>query len=124
MKLLALALLLAPGLAFGQKVPQGTPAKTDPPKAKSAPAGSAKSVEDQEALRKRNEIMQAERDGVEVRVKGIAHFRGIRGNQLMGTGLVVGLAGSGDTKKSVITQQILTNMFRTSGSSSNPRSSI
>jgi flagellar P-ring protein precursor FlgI len=61
------------------------------------------------------EIMAAEKDGIEVRIKGLGHFRGIRGNQLMGTGLVVGLAGSGDSKKSVITQQIVSNMFKEFG---------
>lgn len=87
----------------GQKASQPNQAKQKPPQ------------DDQEALRKRMEIMAAEKDGIEVRIKGLAHFRGIRGNQLMGTGLVVGLGGTGDTKKSVITQQIISNMFKEFG---------
>ncbi len=70
---------------------------------------------DQDQLRKQQEIVQAEKNGVDVRIKGIAHFRGIRTNQLMGTALVVGLAGTGDTRKSIVTQQIISNMFKMFG---------
>ncbi len=58
---------------------------------------------------------KAERDGVEVRVKDIARFRGIRGNQLVGYGLVMGLAGTGDTKKSVFTRNSIANMLKSMG---------
>ena len=38
-----------------------------------------------------------------VRIKDIATFSGVRDNQLIGYGLVVGLAGTGDKKDSVFT---------------------
>lgn len=118
MKSATLLLAFAAALGFAQTPPPGTAGGTTAngaPKTGSAQAKQQPPKEDQEALRKRMEIMTAERDGIEVRLKGLGHIRGVRGNQLMGTGLVVGLAGSGDSKKSVITQQIISNMFKEFG---------
>ncbi len=50
-----------------------------------------------------------------VRIKDIAKVQGVRSNQLMGYGLVVGLAGTGDTTKSIFTLQSITNMLKTFG---------
>jgi len=47
------------------------------------------------------------------RIKDIADIQGIRSNPLTGIGLVVGLAGTGDT--TLPSQQILTNIFRDYG---------
>ncbi len=38
-------------------------------------------------------------DGVWARVKDVARFRGVRSNQLVGTGLLLGLEGPGESKK-------------------------
>ncbi|MDE2579165.1 MAG: flagellar basal body P-ring protein FlgI [Hyphomicrobiales bacterium] len=47
-----------------------------------------------------------------VRVKDIAFVRGVRDNQLIGYGLVVGLQGTGDTlRNSVFTEQALQSML-------------
>jgi flagellar P-ring protein precursor FlgI len=47
-----------------------------------------------------------------VRIKDIASVRGVRDNQLIGYGLVVGLQGTGDTLNNApFTQQALQNMF-------------
>jgi flagellar P-ring protein precursor FlgI len=47
-----------------------------------------------------------------VRIKDIASIRGVRDNQLLGYGLVVGLQGTGDTlNNSPFTQQAIQNMF-------------
>lgn len=47
-----------------------------------------------------------------VRIKDIASVRGVRDNQLIGYGLVVGLQGTGDTlNNSPFTQQAIQNMF-------------
>ena len=47
-----------------------------------------------------------------VRIKDIASIRGVRENQLVGYGLVVGLQGSGDTlRNSVFTEQSLQSML-------------
>uniref|UniRef100_UPI00333E283E flagellar basal body P-ring protein FlgI n=1 Tax=Castellaniella defragrans TaxID=75697 RepID=UPI00333E283E len=46
------------------------------------------------------------------RVKDLASFQGVRENQLIGYGLVVGLDGSGDqVRQTPFTQQSLTNML-------------
>jgi len=47
------------------------------------------------------------------RIKDIVDIQGIRGNPLTGTGLVVGLAGTGDTTS--LSQRVLTNILRSSG---------
>ncbi len=46
-----------------------------------------------------------------VRIKDIASFSGVRDNQLIGYGLVVGLAGTGDKKDSVFTMSSMRNML-------------
>lgn len=46
------------------------------------------------------------------RIKDLASFTGVRENQLIGYGLVVGLDGSGDqVRQTPFTQQSLTNML-------------
>jgi flagellar P-ring protein precursor FlgI len=60
-------------------------------------------------------IAEAEQRGVEVRIKDIARFRGIRNNQLLGYGLVVGLEGTGDTKNTPFTQTLLANAMKDLG---------
>lgn len=46
-----------------------------------------------------------------VRIKDIATFSGVRDNQLIGYGLVVGLSGTGDKKDSVFTTSSIANMM-------------
>jgi len=65
-------------------------------------------------------IADAERDGIEVRIKDVARFRGVRPNQLRGFGLVIGLEGTGDTKKTPFTQQLLANALRDFGTAVDP----
>jgi flagellar P-ring protein precursor FlgI len=50
-----------------------------------------------------------------VRLKDIASVKGIRSNQLVGYGLVVGLDGTGDGNKSPFTSQALVNMLENMG---------
>jgi len=50
-----------------------------------------------------------------VRLKDIAEINGVRRNQLVGYGLVVGLNGSGDGKKAVFTVQSMTAMLERMG---------
>lgn len=47
------------------------------------------------------------------RIKDIVDIQGIRSNPLKGTGLVIGLAGTGDT--TLLSRQMLTNILRNSG---------
>ncbi len=55
------------------------------------------------------------------RIKDIAQIHGVRGNQLMGYGLVTGLNGTGDDmKKSVFTLQAVYNMMTRNGITINP----
>lgn len=49
------------------------------------------------------------------RLKDIVNFKGIRTNQLIGFGLVVGLNGSGDSKKSLITSKALQSFLQRLG---------
>lgn len=52
---------------------------------------------------------------VEVRVKDISRIDGLRENQLIGYGLVVGLDGTGDSKKTLFTTTSVVNMLERLG---------
>ncbi len=54
------------------------------------------------------------------RLKDLASIKGVRDNQLVGYGLVVGLNGTGDGKKSPFTSQALVNMLENMGVHVNP----
>src|SRR3974390_3114128 len=49
------------------------------------------------------------------RIKDIASFEGVRDNQLVGYGLVVGLNGTGDRSQTFFSTQTLSNMLERSG---------
>jgi flagellar P-ring protein precursor FlgI len=50
-----------------------------------------------------------------VRIKDLGRFDGVRDNVAIGYGLVVGLAGTGDSPKSVVTVQSISNMLQEFG---------
>ncbi len=50
-----------------------------------------------------------------VRIKDIASFGGVRDNQLVGYGLVVGLSGTGDKRDSAFTMRSMVNMLEKMG---------
>ncbi len=54
-------------------------------------------------------------EAVAVRIKDITDIKGVRQNQLVGYGLVVGLEGTGDGKKTQFTVNSLTHMLRKMG---------
>ncbi len=54
------------------------------------------------------------------RIKDIANVRGVRQNQLVGYGLVVGLDGSGDSTKTEFTQQSLSSLLERMGVTVDP----
>ena len=54
------------------------------------------------------------------RLKGLVTLEGVRDNQLMGYGLVVGLAGTGDRQQTVFSAQSLTNLLERMGLSVSP----
>jgi flagellar P-ring protein precursor FlgI len=68
----------------------------------------------------RKEIEKAELDGVEVRIKEIARFRGVRSNKLLGYGLITGLAGTGDSQQSLATASMLSNALKDFGAIQDP----
>ena len=53
----------------------------------------------------------------EAPLKGLGRFDGWRENALIGQGLVVGLAGSGDSSRSLVTRQALRNVYSRLGTS-------
>jgi flagellar P-ring protein precursor FlgI len=53
--------------------------------------------------------------GTESRVKDLVNVEGIRDNQLLGYGLVVGLNGTGDKRQTVFSAQSLTNLLSRMG---------
>lgn len=55
-----------------------------------------------------------------VRIKDIATFSGMRGNQLVGYGIVVGLSGTGDKRSSPFTNTSIINMMERMGVAMDP----
>jgi flagellar P-ring protein precursor FlgI len=63
----------------------------------------------------------AEKDKkVEAKLKEVARLQGVRGNQLIGYGLVVGLDGTGDKDQTRFTVQSLSNFLARQGTTVNP----
>lgn len=56
------------------------------------------------------------------RLKELVSLEGVRDNQLMGYGLVVGLAGTGDRRQTVFSAQSLTNLLERMGLTVSPTS--
>src|SRR6476620_7386970 len=54
------------------------------------------------------------------RLKDLVSIEGVRENQLIGYGLVVGLAGTGDRRQTMFSAQSLTNMLERMGVSVPP----
>src|ERR1041384_6882024 len=54
------------------------------------------------------------------RLKELISLEGVRDNQLMGYGLVVGLAGTGDRRQTVFSSQSLTNLLERMGITVSP----
>lgn len=65
-------------------------------------------------------LAAAAAEGQAARLKDIATFRGVRPNQLVGYGLVVGLAGSGDGSDALFTLQSMSSMLEKMGVTVNP----
>src|SRR5690242_10381895 len=82
---------------FAQEAP---PIEVNPPVAGGSTTSSDPQVSGIMDGRRAN---AAEKNGIEVEIKSIARFRGVRKNQILGYGLVVGLEGTGDTKKTPFT---------------------
>ena len=60
-------------------------------------------------------LLIAPKAGVATRIKELASVEGVRDNQLIGYGLVVGLAGTGDRRQTVFSAQSLSNMLERMG---------
>jgi flagellar P-ring protein precursor FlgI len=60
-------------------------------------------------------VLPAPVRGLSSRVKDVAHVQGVRDNQLIGYGLVVGLDGSGDSRQTRFTTQTLSNLLQLEG---------
>lgn len=57
---------------------------------------------------------------IESRLRDVARLQGVRGNQLLGYGVVVGLDGTGDKNQTKFTVQSLTNLLSRQGLTVNP----
>lgn len=110
--------LLAPSVLFAQgapRTPTAPPSSTPPVNNGAVERAKQHEIRLSEEQKRDSAIAAGEKDGIEVRIKEIARFRGIRPNQLMGVGLVVGLAGTGDSRKSSVTNSIVSNLFKNFG---------
>src|SRR5919205_223852 len=64
--------------------------------------------------------MTAAQDPTAARLKDLVAIEGVRDNQLIGYGLVVGLAGTGDRRQALFSAQSLTNMLERMGITVSP----
>lgn len=62
--------------------------------------------------------------GAPARLKDVAVLEGVRDNQLLGYGLVVGLAGTGDKRQTVFSAQTLANLLERMGVSVDPKAML
>lgn len=99
----------------GGAAPPAQPLVTPAPRKLTPEELKQQEAEDRADRAKLNRIRQVGTQGIYVRIKDIARFRGIRPNQLLGYGLIVGLEGSGDTRATPFTQQLLANAMKTFG---------
>ncbi|MEN6600882.1 MAG: flagellar basal body P-ring protein FlgI [Bryobacteraceae bacterium] len=60
-------------------------------------------------------LMSVVPSGAATRLKDLAAWEGVRDNQLVGYGLVVGLAGTGDKRQTIFSAQTLTNILQRMG---------
>src|SRR5580704_14951722 len=65
-------------------------------------------------------LMAASIQGAGTRLKEVVGLEGVRDNQLIGYGLVVGLNGTGDKQQTLFSNQALTNMLRRMGVTVDP----
>jgi len=99
-KLLVLLFVALTAYSFAQQNP---PAKPD--------SKRDQEIKDEMARRMQN-MKRAELNGVAVRIKDVARFRGVRSNKLMGVGVVVGLQGTGDSRKNAQVSQAIQNYMK------------
>jgi flagellar P-ring protein precursor FlgI len=65
-------------------------------------------------------FMMANTTHASVRLKSIAHLAGLQENPITGYGLVIGLAGSGDSRRNKDTTQAIANLLQSFGVNINP----
>lgn len=68
-----------------------------------------------ERIRRMDSIQKQELEGVQVRLKDIGRFRGVRPNSIMGVGVVFGLQGTGDTRRNPQVARAISNYLRSIG---------
>lgn len=101
-------------------IPSGLVAQSEPPQPTTTPPATAATDRRLPDVFDPARAIEVERDGIEVRIKDIARFRGVRRNQLLGYGLIVGLEGTGDTRKTPFTQTLLANAMKNFGTMIDP----
>ncbi|HLO98202.1 MAG TPA: flagellar basal body P-ring protein FlgI [Fimbriimonas sp.] len=107
LSLLVIACLCFAGFASAQR--DAKPTANTPPGAS------------QDELGKRMaNVRNAEANGIQVRIKDVARFRGVRANSLMGVGVVVGLKGTGDTRKNPQIATAIANYMKSMNMDVNP----
>lgn len=99
-----LILSVVAAISFAQAKPQASAQNK-------AEAKKEQDIKD-EVARRMQSLRKAETNGVSVRLKDVARFRGVRSNKLMGVGVVVGLQGTGDSRKNLQVSQAIQNYMK------------
>ena len=101
------------GAGFAARAGQVTPAAPAAVRVKSMPA--AVRPESMPAAMRLESAPAAQASPLLARLKDLVMLEGVRDNQLLGYGLVVGLAGTGDRRQTVFSTQSLTNLLERMG---------
>ena len=108
-----------PGLS-GQGAPGPARAPVTPPVGTPTPSAPIVSNPTQSGSGPTTVVDSAQTGSAKVRLKELVTIEGVRANQLVGYGLVVGLNGTGDRQQTVFSVQSLTNMLQRMGVSVSP----
>jgi flagellar P-ring protein precursor FlgI len=108
------------GAGFAARAAQVTPAKRPLAATGAAvlPAAASRAATDQgigAAAARLENAPAAQAAPAAARLKDLVTLEGVRDNQLLGYGLVVGLAGTGDRRQTVFSTQSLTNLLERMG---------
>ncbi len=84
-------------------------ATTQPPQLSQDQLLEIQKLLDERTKKRLEAVHDAEIEGIQVRLADIGRLRGARSNVLQGVGLIVGLAGTGDSKSTPWTQSLIAN---------------
>ena len=119
-QILIAALCVTPLMSRAADIPAVIAEASAPPVVQAAPDRTSRRSAGANARANTGRVVSAQLEGGafevgQARLKDIADVQGVRRNQLVGYGLIVGLEGTGDGQSALFTQSSIVNMLRRFG---------